>query len=108
MTTTSQLMKNLREASGIAKFSSKFLESIEKSHEEKDSCFLCNGIFKTEPDLKKIENSSWSQLFPFLKKAGIPICVIGLGRSVTPVMKTIGFKYKVLRKMETYDLCHVL
>ena len=99
MTTTSQLMKNLREALGIANFSPKFLESIEKLHEEKGSCFLCNKIFNTEPDLKKIENSSWSQLFPFLKKAGIPICVIGLGRLVKPVMVNTEFNFKVLQKM---------
>ena len=108
MTTTSQLMKNLCEAPGIANFPPKFLESIEKSHEEKGSCFLCNEIFNTEPALKEIKNSSWSQLFPFLKKAGIPTCVIGLGRSAKPVMEENDFNFKVLEKMETYDLCHIL
>ena len=41
MTTTSQLMKNLRETARIAKFSANFSESIEILHVENCSCFLC-------------------------------------------------------------------
>ena len=87
MTTTTQLMKNLCGTPGVASFSAEFLELIEILHKEKSSCFLCNGIFNTEPALKKIENSSWSQLFPFLKKAGIPICIVGLAPLMKPVME---------------------
>ena len=108
MTTTSQLMKNLCETPGVASFSAKFLELIELFHKGKGSCFLCNNIFNTDPALKKIENSSWSQLFPFLKKAGIPICIVGLARLVKPVMEQNDFNYDVTRKMESYDLCHIL
>ena len=108
MTTTSQLMKNLCETPGVANFSGKFLELIEKLHEEKGSCFLCNNIFTTDPALKKIENSSWSQLFPFLKKAGIPTCILGLAPLVNPLMEKNDFNYVLTKKMETYDLCHIL
>ena len=108
MTTTTQLMKNLCGTPGVASFSAKFLELIELFHKEKGSCFLCNNIFKTDPALKKIENSSWSQLFPFLKKAGIPICIVGLARLVKPAMEKNHFNYDVTRKMESYDLCHIL
>ena len=107
MTTTSQSMKNLCGTTGVASFSAEFLELIEKLHEEKGSCFLCNGIFNTEPALKKIENSPWSQLFP-LTKAGIPICVLGLAPLINPVMETNDFNYAMTREMESYDLCHIL
>ena len=108
MTTTSQLMKSLCGTPGVASFSAEFLELIEKLHEEKGSCFLCNGIFNTEPALKKIEDSPWSQLFPFLKKAGIPICILGLAPLLNPVMETNDFNYAMTREMESYDLCHIL
>ena len=108
MTTTSQLMKNLCGTPGVASFSAEFLELIELFHKEKGSCFLCNNIFSTDPALKKIENSSWSQLFPFLKKAGIPICIVGLARLVKPVMEKNDFNYNVTRKMESYDLCRII
>ena len=88
-----QMIKNLRKAPGVSIFSPELQAKIEKCHSENDNCFLCKELSTENSILEKITKSSWTQIVPFMKKTGIPPCMIDLGRRLEDKVMETCFSY---------------
>ena len=104
MPSKSQMIKNLRQSSGVSIFSPELQAKIQKHHTENDNCFLCTEISTDNSFLEKITKSSWTQIIPFMKKTGIPPCIIDLGRTLEDKVLETDFSYTIFRTMEINEL----
>ena len=62
MPSKSQMIKNLRQTSGVSIFSPELQAKIEKRHTENDNCFLCKEISTENSFLEKITKSSFKRI----------------------------------------------
>ena len=104
MPSKSQMIKNLRQTPGVSIFSPELQAKIEKCHSENDNCFLCKELSTENSILEKITKSSWTKIVPFMKKTGIPPCMIDIGRTLEDKVLETGFSYTIFRTMEIHEL----